>query len=307
MNKFNCLLLAAVSSIVLFLQVLSVAAASPSRIPPLTGPITRAFDLPEQNWAAGHRGIDFAGSKGEQVLAASAGRVTWAGQVGGVTMVTITHSDGLRSTYQPVSPSVEPGQQVSVGAKIGSLLEGHQGCPGEACLHFGVLDKDKYLNPQDWLGGTDGDRVRLLPMNAHPRKVPLGLMTGDASGPWPVPGVVTCEFGPRTNPITGNSEIHDGTDIGAPCGTPIKAWSDGVVTFAQMTAGYGNRVVLAESPGNETSYSHLQGFNVAAGQRIRSGDVVGFVGNTGYSTGCHLHFSVVRDGKFINPRQIVRK
>ena len=297
--------------VILLILALLVAsapnAAASNRFAPLPGKITRGFDKPANNWEPGHRGVDISGAKDDRVVAAAGGKVTFVGQIAGVPMVTVTHADGLRSTYQPVASNLRQGDQISAGTPIGRLVEGHPGCSAQACLHWGLLRGDEYLDPTAWLGRALTDRVRLLPMDAKPKRPSADFPLGGASGPWPVAGVVTSEFGYRTHPITGASDFHDGTDIAAPCGTPVRAWSGGVIAFAGPAGGYGNRVVLQESPGNETSYSHLQGFNTSSGSRVNSGDIIGFVGTTGTSTGCHLHFSAKRGGNFINPRQIVNK
>ena len=118
----------------------------------------------------------------------------------------------------------------------------------------------------------------------------MGDLAG--TGGWPVNAPVTSPFGYRYNPIGGYLELHDGIDFGAPCGTPvISPWS-GTVTFAGVAGGFGNRVVLDHGNGWGSSYSHLSSFPVSVGQTVTAGQIVGFVGTTGWSTGCHLHFSV---------------
>jgi len=107
---------------------------------PLDGqpPVTRRFEPPPRPWLPGHRGVDLAARPGATVYAAGPGMVRFAGPVAGRGVVSIDHADGLRTTYEPVSPTVVAGQQVRAGDPIGSLDAGHPGCPVAACLHWGL-------------------------------------------------------------------------------------------------------------------------------------------------------------------------
>ena len=153
------------------------AAASPTPEPPpapsalWTAPLTgdlrvyRPFDPPASEYGPGHRGVDLAGAPGQPVLAAGGGVVLFAGMVAGRPVVSILHADGLRTTYEPVLPSVRAGQAVARGSPIGRLIVGHAGCPTTACLHWGLRRGDAYLDPLALLRPM---RVRLLPVPAHP-------------------------------------------------------------------------------------------------------------------------------------------
>jgi murein DD-endopeptidase MepM/ murein hydrolase activator NlpD len=123
--------------------------------------VTRAFDPPPAPYAAGHRGVDLGGLPGSPVLAAGDGVVVFAGMVAGRPVVSIEHADALRTTYEPVDPSVAAGQRVARGSPVGVLLPGHSGCPLEACLHWGLRRGETYLDPMALLSPP---RVRLLPM-----------------------------------------------------------------------------------------------------------------------------------------------
>jgi murein DD-endopeptidase MepM/ murein hydrolase activator NlpD len=113
---------------------------------------------------------------------------------------------------------------------------------------------------------------------------------------WPVRGYLSAGFGNRMDPFTGQRDFHSGIDISTPLGTRIQAPADGVVITAGVRGAYGNAVTIDHGFGILTQYGHLAAFNVKAGQRIRRGEVIGFVGNTGRSTGPHLHYEVwVRD------------
>jgi murein DD-endopeptidase MepM/ murein hydrolase activator NlpD len=129
---------------------------------PLAGPppVTRAFEAPLGPFGPGHRGVDLAAASGAPVLAAGAGVVAFAGMVAGRPVVSVDHPGGLRTTYEPVAPTVAAGQAVARGSPIGTLLAGHAGCPVAACLHWGVRRGAVYLDP---LGLLRAVRVRLLP------------------------------------------------------------------------------------------------------------------------------------------------
>lgn len=129
---------------------------------PLPGPppVVRAFDPPAARWLPGHRGVDLAAPPGSTVTAAGGGVVFFAGLVAGRPVVSIAHPDGLRTTYEPVAPSVTAGEVIAAGDPIGELGSGHAGCPAPACLHWGLRRGDIYLDPLSLLGLG---RVRLLP------------------------------------------------------------------------------------------------------------------------------------------------
>ena len=110
---------------------------------------------------------------------------------------------------------------------------------------------------------------------------------------WPTEGFVSSRFGPRTSPFTGQPQHHTRVDIAAPPGTPIRAPAAGVVTFAGTLPGYGNVIVLTHGFGFKTFYGHNQRNLVAKGAHITRGQQIAAVGNTGYSTGAHLHYEVL--------------
>lgn len=123
--------------------------------------LTRRFEPPPQPWLPGHRGVDLGAEPGAVVRAAGPGVVLFAGQVAGRPVITVGHSAGLRTTYEPVAPGVRAGDPVAVGAPLGRLHPGHVGCPDRACLHWGLRRGEEYLDPTALLGLGP---VRLLPL-----------------------------------------------------------------------------------------------------------------------------------------------
>ena len=120
----------------------------------------------------------------------------------------------------------------------------------------------------------------------------------------PVPGPVTSAYGLRMHPILGYHRMHRGLDFRASYGTPILAVADGNVAAAGRAGGYGNQVRLVHANGLATSYSHMSRISVSPGTRVRQGQIIGYVGSTGLSTGPHLHFETYRNGATINPRSV---
>ena len=120
----------------------------------------------------------------------------------------------------------------------------------------------------------------------------------------PAPGPITSGFGYRTHPILGYRRFHRGLDIGAAHGTPILATTDGQVARAGWGGGYGNVVELNHGGGLATRYGHMSRIAVAPGQRVRQGQVIGYVGSTGFSTGPHLHYEMFRGGQLVDPRSV---
>jgi murein DD-endopeptidase MepM/ murein hydrolase activator NlpD len=129
-----------------------------------------------------------------------------------------------------------------------------------------------------------------------------GPALGDGTFIWPVSGPITSPFGYRTDPVTGARAFHSGIDIGASCGTPIKAAGTGVIISAGFNSGgYGNMTLINHGNGLSTLYGHQSSIIVSAGQSVTQGQVIGYVGSTGKSTGCHLHFEVRVNGNPVDP------
>ncbi len=119
---------------------------------------------------------------------------------------------------------------------------------------------------------------------------------------WPVRGAVNSEFGRRLSPWTGAPEFHGGIDISAERGTPLKAPAPGTVFFAGSQAEYGNTVIIDHGNDIKSLYGHLQKIHVAQGQRVERGQVIALTGNTGRTSGPHLHYEILVKGQAVNPR-----
>jgi murein DD-endopeptidase MepM/ murein hydrolase activator NlpD len=128
------------------------------------------------------------------------------------------------------------------------------------------------------------------------------LTASSASGfIMPTNGELSSSFGYRRHPILGTVRLHAGTDLGASYGTPIWAAKDGEVIFAGWNGGYGNCVIVAHEGGISTLYGHQSEIAVSVGQQVSQGEIIGYVGSTGQSTGPHLHFEVRVGGEPEDP------
>jgi len=300
---------------------------------PLDGDPTveQGFDPPDQPWGPGHRGVDLGAVPGQRVLAPADGRVVFVGRVGGKPVVVVDHG-GVRSTFEPVEASVRVGQQVHEGQVIGKV--GHEAHCHDRCLHWGLKRGQTYLDPLVLVegpasAGTAGT-LRLVPSSrravvvaealarAAARKAVQAAATAFVGGPLgalgppgshgfvhPVPGAVTSPFGRRFHPVLHVWKLHDGTDFGAACGTPIRAAYAGRVSRRVSSVGYGNRLFIdhgrVDGHEVETAYNHAERYVVSTGAQVRRGQVIGYVGRTGFATGCHLHLMVWLDGRMVDP------
>ena len=161
-----------------------------------------------------------------------------------------------------------------------------------------LIDKDLYHDNKnvDKLLTTITPKQKALIVSAIPSGYPSSSRR------------VTSPFGYRMHPITHHKKFHHGLDFGGKLGTPIKATADGMVEYAEFNkGGYGNLVVIAHNFGFKTAYGHMQGsLQVKAGDFVKKGTVVGYLGNTGRSTGPHLHYEVKFIKRVLNPEHFVK-
>jgi murein DD-endopeptidase MepM/ murein hydrolase activator NlpD len=137
--------------------------------------------------------------------------------------------------------------------------------------------------------------------NRFPAALGSSVNVAYAPSLWPVQGIVTSSFGARMDPFNGEGAFHTGIDIATSQGDAVRAPADGTVIKAGMGTGYGREVVVDHGHGMQTLYAHLSGFAVIAGQDVRRGDILGYVGSSGHSTGPHLHYEVRIHDTPVNP------
>jgi murein DD-endopeptidase MepM/ murein hydrolase activator NlpD len=124
---------------------------------------------------------------------------------------------------------------------------------------------------------------------------------------WPVTGWLSSRFGNRKDPFDGSPDFHPGLDISADKGTPVRATADGTVESAGYNGNYGNSIVLSHGFGIGTRFGHLSGYAVTVGQKVRRGDVIGYVGSTGRATSAHLHYEILLNGQPIDPLRLLAR
>jgi len=122
---------------------------------------------------------------------------------------------------------------------------------------------------------------------------------------WPTRGWVTSGFGYRPYPFTGNEKMHEGIDIATRIGTPVVAPADGVVTFVGSEGSFGNLIVIDHGYGISTRFGHLSEIYIRVGKRVRRGDKIAAVGDTGRCTGPHVHYEVRLNGVPVNPANYI--
>lgn len=157
-------------------------------------------------------------------------------------------------------------------------------------------DYQKQLEEQERLLGEIEDQIARA---ANPDAYE-GEVTGFI---WPCPAYtrISSYFGPRPQPVPGASTNHKGVDLAAPYGANILAAASGVVTTSKYSVSAGNYVVIAHGNGMSTVYMHASSLLVSVGQTVKQGQVIAKVGSTGYSSGNHLHFGVIKNGTYVNP------
>lgn len=143
---------------------------------------------------------------------------------------------------------------------------------------------------------TDGKEIRWI--NAD------GFDASSQGMGMPVVGRVSSGFGQRFHPVLGHRRMHKGVDLAAPSGAPIVAAASGRVVAAGWHGGYGRQVAIAHDDGLKTTYSHMSAIAAVRGAHVRQGEVIGYVGSSGLSTGPHLHYEVYRNGRLVNPLSV---
>ena len=182
--------------------------------------------------------------------------------------------------------------------KFDIIVEHRRAATGEAesgkLLYAGLTrERGKSLQLMEW---EEGGRSQWF------EAAGVGKQTGFLQRP--VPGTVSSNFGMRRHPILGYSRMHKGMDFRAGYGTPILAATDGKVAAAGWSGGYGQQVRLAHGGGLMTTYSHMSRIVARPGSSVRQGQIIGYVGSTGLSTGPHLHYELYKDGVPVNPASV---
>jgi murein DD-endopeptidase MepM/ murein hydrolase activator NlpD len=227
-----------------------------------------------------------------------------------------TEKDQLKNNYSRLE-QVAKERDVQV-ASLGSIA-------GEVSTLYGLKSQPTLVTAsdseiQDADVSSSLDQLHALRTSALSGATMVGLTMGltrnattadwfranSAPNLWPVEGQVTGSFGERIDPFNGEGAFHSGVDISSAYGTKVIAPADGVVTFTSELGGYGRAIMIDHGHGISTRYGHLSGFAVTAGQAVHRGDVIGYVGASGRSTGPHLHYEVRINDTPVNPYKYLR-
>lgn len=179
-------------------------------------------------------------------------------------------------------------------------VDGDEGAEEQDADFQQSLDEFGYLEKNASLVTLSSSTPRILP---GPDMMALGIVPTL----WPVVGEITGHFGERLDPFSGEGAFHAGLDIASHFGDAIHATADGVVINAERHVGYGRLVVIDHGFGVTTWYGHLSAFSVQVGMHVKRGDVIGYEGESGRSTGPHLHYEVRINNTPVNPWRYLRK
>lgn len=227
-----------------------------------------------------------------------------------------TEKDQLKSNYSRLEQvAKERDVQVASLGSIASEVSALYGLKSEPMLVTASADEIHDVEITSSL-----DQLHALRTSALTGATMVGLTMGltrnattadwikanSAPNLWPVEGQVTGSFGERIDPFNGEGAFHSGVDIGSSYGSQIVAPADGMVIATETLGGYGKTIMIDHGNGISTRYGHLSGFAVTAGQRVQRGDVIGYVGESGRSTGPHLHYEVRINNTPVNPYKYLR-
>ncbi|WP_052462119.1 M23 family metallopeptidase [Nigerium massiliense] len=224
----------------------------------------------------------------------------------GLTAAAVVGASGL------VTPSVSPAARASGLQFADSPATAASAGPGAelnrvAALNQPVAERPAPAAELTASDMTDALAAREAELSSRSTQIKAEAERQAKAGVFlrPTAGELGSTYGPRRHPILGYVRLHAGWDIGGTCGQPIYAALPGTVTIATQAGQSGNYLRVDHGTVNghklETSYQHMQGFAVKAGQKVARGQALGSVGNTGLSTACHLHFGVIKDGANADP------
>ena len=174
---------------------------------------------------------------------------------------------------------------------------------GKLALESRINDIDNKLG---YILGQIGAELPVAGLNAKP-DVPPPLSGDGIPSVYPTFGEITSGFGLRIHPILDELEFHSGIDIANQIGTPVYATADGVVRQISYENGYGKRMFITHQDGYETQYAHLYSYQVKEGDSVRKGQIIALMGNTGMSTGPHLHYEVIQNGDKLDPSPFLNR
>ncbi|MGO8692939.1 MAG: peptidoglycan DD-metalloendopeptidase family protein [Rectinemataceae bacterium] len=216
-----------------------------------------------------------------------------------VTLDTVISCNDIKQAR-----GLRPGQVLRIPSMAGILYTAKAGDTAQSVAEANKISADRVIEINGLMTESlEAGKVYFLP-DARLASFKLREISGDLFH-WPARGWITSYYGWRNDPFTDMRSFHNGLDIGVDVGTPIQAAMDGIVADTGYSSISGNYVLIAHHGGWSSFYCHLSRILVGGGERVRVGDRIGLSGNTGYTTGPHVHFSVFKDGRSVNPLNVL--
>jgi murein DD-endopeptidase MepM/ murein hydrolase activator NlpD len=216
-----------------------------------------------------------------------------------VTLDTVISCNNIKAAR-----ALRPGQNLRIPSMAGILYTAKAGDTAQSVADANKISADRVIEINGLMTeALDPGKVYFLP-DARLASFKLREISGDLFR-WPAQGWITSYYGWRNDPFTGAREFHNGLDIGVDVGTPIRAAMEGIVADTGYSSISGNYVLIAHHGGWSTFYCHLSKILVGDGERVGLGEKIGLSGNTGYTTGPHVHFSVFKNGRSVNPYNVL--
>ena len=216
-----------------------------------------------------------------------------------VSLDTVVSFNGVRNAR-----TLQPGKLLKIPSMSGILYAAKAGDSAAKVAAANGVSADRVVEANGLMSDTlEAGRSIFLP-DAKLASFTLREISGDLFG-WPARGWISSWYGWRGDPFSGTRVFHNGLDIGVDTGTQGRAAMNGVVSETGYNSSFGNYVVLSHHAGWMSLYGHLQTVSAKGGQRVATGQLIAYSGNTGYSTGPHLHFSVFKNGRTVNPYNVL--
>jgi murein DD-endopeptidase MepM/ murein hydrolase activator NlpD len=216
-----------------------------------------------------------------------------------VTLDTVVSFNGIKNAR-----GLQPGTILKIPSMAGILYTAKAGDSARSIAEANNVSADRIVEANGLESGAVAAGASLFLPDARLPSFSLREISGDLFR-WPIRSYITSWYGWRKDPFTGVRGFHNGLDIGTPMGTSVKAAMDGTVAETGYSSGLGNYIILRHHAGWQSMYGHLKTILVKNGQRVAVGDRIAYSGNTGYSTGPHLHFTVLKNGRTVNPSNVL--
>jgi len=217
-----------------------------------------------------------------------------------VSVDTVISFNGIQS-----AKGIKPGQTLKIPSMSGILYTTKAGDTSASLAESWKISSDRIVVANGLMSEAVQAGRRLFLPDAKMPAAQLREISGDLFR-WPINGYITSWYGWRRDPFNGRNSFHSALDIGAPMGTPIGAAMEGRVADVGYSPITGKYVVINHGGGWTSLYGHMSVIYAQEGQSVARGARIGLVGNTGYSTGPHLHFSVLKNGKTVNPANVLQ-